>query len=303
MTAIAVSAEVGEAIASGRPVVALESTIFSRLGLPAPANAEALDRCLRAVRAGGAVPALTAVVDGVAHVGVEPAAHARILAGDRKVAARDLPVATAQRWANGATTVSASLALAAGAGVGVFATGGIGGVHRGAAETGDISSDLDAIARYPVVTVCAGAKAFLDLARTLEYLETASVPVLGWRTDRFPAFYARSSGLALPHRVEGADDVASVVAAARQLGWGGGVLVAAPIPEADELDPALLEAAMATALAEADAAGVRGAGVTPFILARIAEATAGQSLPANLALAEHNASVAAAIAVASAASV
>ena len=189
------SAEVAAAVADGRPIVAMESTIFSHLGLPSPANAEALTRCLAAVRAGGAVPAVTAVVDGVARVGIDESEHERILGPARKAAERDVPVAIAQRWPLGATTVSASVALAHAAGVSVFATGGIGGVHRGSEITGDISADLDAIARHPVVTVCAGAKAFLDLPRTLEYLETAGVPVLGWRHDDFPAFYTRSSGL------------------------------------------------------------------------------------------------------------
>lgn len=291
-----VSAEVSEALAAGRAVVALESTIFSHLGLPSPANADALARCLGAVRAGGAVPAVTAVLDGVARVGVEPGEHERILGPARKAAERDLPVAVAQGWAFGATTVSASVALAARAGISVFATGGLGGVHRGAELTFDVSADLDALAVHPVVVVSAGAKAFLDLPRTLEYLETRSVPVLGWRHDQFPAFYTRSSGLVLPHRVEDAATVARVFHARTRP--TGGVLVAVPIPAAAELDPSGLDAALATALADAEAAGVVGAAITPFVLGRIAEATAGDSLPANLALAEHNAAVAAEIAAA-----
>lgn len=290
------SEEVEAARADGRPVVALESTIFSHLGLPSPANAEALSRCLAAVRAGGAVPAVTAVLDGVARVGVDVADHERILGPARKAAERDVPVAVAQRWSLGATTVSASVALADAAGISVFATGGIGGVHRGAEITGDVSADLDAIARHPVVTVCAGAKAFLDLGRTLEYLETAGVPVLGWRHDHFPAFYTRSSGLPVPHRVETAAEVAAVLAARTRPATG--VLVAAPIPEADALDESELDVVLTGALAEVDAAGITGAAVTPFVLGRIAEATAGRSIPANLALAEHNAAVAAEIAVA-----
>jgi pseudouridine-5'-phosphate glycosidase len=290
------SAEVAAAVRDGRPVVALESTIFSHLGLPSPANAEALERCLAAVRAGGAVPAVTAVLDGVARVGIEPHEHPRILGPARKAAERDVPVALAQRWELGATTVSASLALAAAAGIAVFATGGIGGVHRGAELTGDVSADLDAIAHHPVVTVCAGAKAFLDLPRTLEYLETAGVPVLGWRHDWFPAFYTRSSGLAVPHRVESAAEVAAVLA--HRSRPERGVLLTCPIPEADELDPTELDAVLARALADADAAGIVGAAVTPFVLGRIGEATAGRSVPANLALAEHNAAVAAEVAVA-----
>lgn len=290
------SDEVADALADGRAVVALESTIFSHLGLPSPANAEALARCTAAIREGGAVPAVTAVLDGVARVGLDPSEHDRILGAARKVAERDLAVALAQRWEFGATTVSASVALSAHAGVSVFATGGIGGVHRGAELTGDISADLDAMAHHPVVTVSAGAKAFLDLPRTLEYLETVGVPVLGWRTDDFPAFYTASSGLPVPHRVERAAEVAAVHT--HRSRPSSGVLVAVPIPAADALDAGHLDAVLARALADCDAAGIVGAAVTPFVLGRIGEATAGRSVPANLALAENNARVAAEIAVA-----
>lgn len=289
-----VSEEVADALADGRPVVALESTIFSHLGLPSPANAEALARCLAAVRDGGAVPAVTAVLDGRARVGLGEDEHERILGPARKAAERDVAVAVAQRWEFGATTVSASVALAAAAGVPVFATGGIGGVHRGAEITGDVSADLDAIAHHPVVTVCAGAKAFLDLGRTLEYLETVGVPVLGWHHDWFPAFYTRSSGLPVPHRVESATEVSAILAARTRPGTG--VLVTVPIPEADELDAAELDDVLTTALRDAEQAGITGAAVTPFVLGRIGEATAGRSVPANLALAENNARVAAEIA-------
>jgi pseudouridine-5'-phosphate glycosidase len=296
MLAPVLAPEVADAVAGGRAVVALESTIFSHLGLPSPRNAEALDRCLAAVRASGAVPAVTAVLDGVARVGIDGAEHERILGPARKVAERDLGVAIGQRWAFGATTVSASLALADAAGVKVFATGGIGGVHRGAELTGDVSADLDALAHHPVVTVCAGAKAFLDLARTLEYLETVGVPVLGWQHDWFPAFYTRSSGLRVAHRVESAAEVAAILAARSRPSTG--ILVTVPIPEDAELDAGLLDDVLVRALAECDAARIVGAAVTPFVLARIAEATAGDSIPANLALAEHNARVAGEIAVA-----
>ena len=291
-----VSDEVADARAEGRAVVALESTIFSHLGLPSPANAEALTRCLAAVRDGGAVPAVTAVLDGVARVGLSGDEHERILGAARKVAERDLPVAVAQGWGFGATTVSASLALAAAVGVSVFATGGIGGVHRGAEVTGDVSADLDAMAHHPVVTVCAGAKAFLDLARTLEYLETVGVPVLGWRHGDFPAFYTRSSGLPVPHRVESALEVAAVLE--HRTRERSGVLVGVPIPVDAELDPVELDGVLVRALEECDAAGISGAAVTPFVLGRIGEATDGRSVPANLALAENNAAVAAEIAVA-----
>ncbi len=290
------SSEVADAIVDHSPVVALESTIFSNLGLPSPFNADALQRCLAAVRSGGAVPAVTAVLDGVSRVGLNEGEYERILGVARKVAERDLAVAVGQAWQFGATTVSASISLAAAAGVSVFATGGIGGVHRGAEITGDISADLDALAHQPVITVCAGAKAFLDLARTLEYLETVGVPVLGWQHDWFPAFYTRSSGLRLTHRVESGDEVAAIFAARSRV--NSGILVTAPIPHEFELDVEMLDGVLAQALADCATAGVVGAAITPFVLGRIAEATAGRSIPANLALAENNASVAAQLACA-----
>lgn len=275
-------------------MVALESTIFSHLGLPSPHNREALDRCTAAVRATGAVPAVTAVLDGAVRIGLTDAEHERVLGPARKAAERDVAVAVAQGWDVGATTVSASVAIAAAAGVEVFATGGIGGVHRGSEITGDVSADLDAIASHPVVTVSAGAKAFLDLPRTLEHLETAGVPVLGWRHDRFPAFYSRDSGLAVAHRVESADEVARILRARSRA--RSGVLLTVPIPEHAELGG--LDEVLEGALADAARAGIVGAAVTPFVLGRIAEATEGRSIPANLALAEHNAAVAAEVAVA-----
>jgi len=290
--------EVRVALAEHRPVVALESTIFSGLGLPSPANATCLDDCLGVVRREGAVPALTAVIDGRAVVGVDAAAHERVLNGTVKVAARDLGVAVASGVDVGVTTVSASVTRAAAAGISVFATGGIGGVHRGAAETGDISHALTALARHPVVTVSAGAKAFLDLPRTVEELETLGVPVLGFGTDVFPAFYTRDSGVALTCRVDSPFDVAVAFAAARRLGHPGGILVANPIPEEAELDGARIDSALDAALREVDAEGLRGPAVTPLVLAALADATDGESIPANLALAANNAAVAARIAAA-----
>lgn len=290
------STEVREALDAGEPVVAMESTIYSHLGLPSPSNREALERCNAAIRAHGAVPAVAVVLDGVVRLGIDDDQFDRILGPARKTAERDLPVAVAQRWDVGATTVSASVAVAAAAGVQVFATGGIGGVHRGAEMTGDVSADLDALAHHPVVTVSAGAKAFLDLARTLEYLETSGVPVLGWHHDWFPAFYTRSSGLPVAHRVDAADEVADVLVHRSRPNTG--VLVAVPIPAADELDADDLDEVIASALAECAAEGIVGAPVTPFLLERIGRATDGRSVPANLALAENNARVAAEIAVA-----
>jgi pseudouridylate synthase len=290
------SDEVNVAIAEGAAVVAMESTIYSNLGLPAPANAEALERCLVAIRSRGAVPAVTAVIDGVVRAGLLESEHERILGSARKAAERDVAVAVAQRWEFGATTVSASVAIAAAAGISVFATGGLGGVHRGAEMTGDVSADLDALASHRVVSVSAGAKAFLDLGRTLEYLETAGVPVLGWQHDWFPAFYTRSSGFPVAHRVETAIEVAQIFANLTRP--QSGVLVAVPIPEADELDAEHLDDVLDRALADCAAAGITGAAITPFVLGRIGTATDGRSIPANLALAENNAAVAANIAIA-----
>ena len=292
--AIRTSAAVTEALSDGRPVVALESTIFSSLGLPAPANAAALGGCQEALRSGGVEPAVTAVLDGVARVGLEASEEERVLRATTKVAERDLAVAIAQGLDAGVTTVAATVALAHAAGIGVFATGGIGGVHRGAESTLDISADLDALAHHPVITVCAGAKAFLDLPKTVEYLETVGVPVLGWQHDWFPGFYVRSSGLPIPHRVETTREVVDVLR--NRLRPETGVLLTVPIPEADELNPGELQSHLESALATAAAEGVTGAAVTPFILSRIEQETAGQSIPANVALAINNACLAAEVA-------
>jgi pseudouridylate synthase len=295
--ALQISPAVAAAVADGRPVVALESTVFSGLGLPDAAGREARRRTLAALDAGVATPALTAVLDGVARVGVDRSEFERVFATDRKVGERDLPVAVAQRWPAAATTVSASVALAAAARIEVFATGGIGAVHRDWPATGDESADLGALARHPVVTVCAGAKAFLDLPRTLERLESLGVPVLGLGTagGEFPAFWSRRSGLPVPQPVESPAEVGAVVRAARSLGYGGGVLVVTPVPEADEVPFDELTPVIEGALLEAESAGVTGGAVTPFVLGRIAAATGGRTVTANIALLEHNVAVAAAI--------
>ncbi|MEM7324077.1 MAG: pseudouridine-5'-phosphate glycosidase [Actinomycetota bacterium] len=293
--AVAVGAEVAAALEAGRPVVALESTIFSELGLPGPANREALDRVLATVGAGGAVPALTAVLAGLAVVGVDPAEHARICGPATKVAARDLGPAIGQRWDYGATTVSASVTLAAAAGVEVFSTGGIGGVHQGWTTTGDVSADLPALADHQVITVTAGAKVFLDLPATLEYLETASVPVIGWRCDEFPAFHAPSSGLPLTTRADSAAEVAAIARAHWALG-GGGIVVAVPVPEGDGIPIDELQELVDRALAASSSDQVSGAAVTPAVLARMGELSGGRTVTANLALADNNARVAAEIA-------
>ena len=297
---VRVSPLVAGALGGGRAVVALESTVFSSLGLPGPAGAEAQKRVYQAVLTGGALPALTVVLDGEARVGVDDEELPRVIAADRKVAERDVAVAVAQRWPAAATTVSASLSLAAAAGIGVFATGGIGGVHRDWAQTGDESADLGALAHHPVVTVCAGAKSFLDLPRTLERLETLGVPVIGLGTDggRFPAFWSRRSRWPVAHQVATAVEAAEVVRSSRTLGYGGGVLVVTPVPEKDEVPFEELTPFIDAALNAAAEAGVSGGAVTPFVIERIAAATGGRTVAANLALIEHNAGVAAAIAVA-----
>ncbi len=294
---ITIHPEVAEALATNTPVVALESTVYSLLGLPAPANQEALDQCVAAIRAHGCVPAVTAIIDGVPTVGLTDAQIELVLTAEHKIAERDIGVAIAQKWAVGVTTVAASLAISARAGIEVFATGGIGGVHRDSHLTGDISGDLPALAEHRVITVCAGAKAFLDLPKTLEDLETRRVPVLGWRTNELPAFYTQTSGLQVPHRVDTADEVAATFRAHNELS-SGGVLVTAPPPAATALDQSLVDDAITVALAEAAAAGVQGAAVTPMILGRIGAATEGKSIPANIALVANNADVAAQIAVA-----
>lgn len=295
MNSMQVSPEVADALRTQRAVVALESTIFSNLGLPSPANGEALQRCVAAIRSHGAVPAITAVLDGIARVGIAESEHERILGAARKVAERDLAIAIGERWPFGATTVSASLALAARAGIRVFATGGIGGVHRGAELHGDVSADLPALARHPVVTVSAGAKSFLDLPRTVEMLETLGVPVVGYACSEFPAFTVQSSGIPLIHRV---DDVGLLARIAHtRLQFGGGMLVCTPVPTADALDADVMSASIERALRAAANRGISGPGVTPVVLAEIASDTSGVAVRANLALAENNARLAAALAV------
>lgn len=288
------SDEVIAAQEQGRAVVALESTIFSTLGLPRPWNETALTSCEDAIHSHGCVPAVTAVIDGEVRLGLARSERSLVLGDARKMAERDIAVAVAQRWSFGATTVSAAVAIAAAGGVDVFATGGIGGVHRGAESSGDVSADLDAIAGSPVITVSAGAKAFLDLARTLEYFETSGVPVIGWQHDWFPAFYTRSSGLPVPHRVETAEEVAAIHS--HRTRADRGMLLTVPIPEADELDKESIDKAIAQALLECESAGVSGAAVTPHVLAAISRVTEGSSLPANVSLARNNADVAARVA-------
>jgi len=293
---VAWGAEARAAREEGRALVALESSVLAQ-GLPIPANREAMARMRAAVLAGGAVPAVTGVVHGTITVGVEGADLERFLRreGVPKVSARDLPVAMVRRT-DGATTVAASLSICTAAGLDVFATGGIGGVHREPAF--DESADLVELGRSRVVVVCAGAKSILDLPATLERIESLGVTLLGYRTDEFPGFFTMSTGLRVPARVESAAEVAGVLRHARALGRPGAVLVVQPPPAAAALDGDLVESAVAEALVLARAAGVRGAAVTPFLLAAVERATAGRSLAANLALLESNAGLAAEVAVA-----
>ena len=288
--------DVARALARGAPVVALESTIIAH-GLPYPDNLEVARALEAAVRDGGAVPATIAVVAGAIRVGLDDDALGRLAEhGARfvKAGATDLGVHVA-RGGDAATTVSATAAIAAIAGIRVFATGGIGGVHRG--DAGDVSHDLTVLARTPIAVVSAGAKAILDLPRTLETLETLGVLAIGLGTDELPGFYVRSTGLRLDHRADDVGALAAICRARWALGQGG-VLVCNPIPEADALDGAAIERTIADALAEAAAAGVAGKRLTPFLLQRIAAATGGAAVRANRALALHNAAVAARLATA-----
>ena len=294
--ALNIGSEVGDALTSGIPAVALESTIFSELGLPEPANRQCFRRVQAAVRAAGAVPALCGVLDGKAIVGANFAQAERLFGGSIKVGARDLGPAVADGLPVGVTTVSATVTLAAAAGIEVFATGGIGGVHRGADRSGDVSADLEAMARHRVVVVSSGVKAFLDVSATFERLETLGVAVLGWRTDRFPAFYVRDGGPELTSVVHDGHQVAAALRASGALGHPGGILVANPIPPDAELDAAAVAEAVADAEAAARLEGVSGGDITPVVLAALAEVTGGAVVPANIALAESNAMVAAEIA-------
>ena len=293
--------EVAEALAAGRPVVALESTIISH-GLPRPDNLRVAREIEDSVRAGGAVPATIAVVGGVPCIGLDDAALRTIAEDDGvvKVSVRDLGTLVA-KGGHGATTVAATSHLAALAGITVFATGGLGGVHRGARETWDESADLTTLATTPVTVVCAGVKSILDVAATLERLETLNIPVLGYRTDRFPGFYLADSGHGLDWRVESAAEIADVLRARQALECDGGVLVVNPVPQAEELDRGLHDEVLASGLAAADAAGVHGKDVTPFLLEHFHTETDGRSLAVNVALVRSNATLAAAIASALAA--
>ncbi len=290
------SDEVAEAMADGRPVVALESTIITH-GMPWPRNVETARAVEVEVRAAGAVPATIAVIDGALRAGLTAEELDRLgqAEGVFKATRRDLAPIIAKKGTAG-TTVAATMVIAAMAGIPVFATGGIGGVHRGASETFDISADLTELAATPVTVVCAGAKSILDIPKTLEVLETRGVPVLGYRTHAFPAFFTRDSGERLDFSCESPEEIAEVIATHRALGFSSGILVANPIPEAAALDPGLIDSRVAAALADAEAAGVARKEVTPYLLGRVLDLTEGRSLEANIALVRDNARLAAGIA-------
>ena len=289
-----VAPEVQKALEAGKPVVALESTIISH-GMPYPQNYETALQVEEIIRSEGAVPATCAVLGGRLKAGLR-AEEIEYLGKQgqavTKASRRDLPVLVA-RGLDGATTVTTTMMIAAMAGIRVFATGGIGGVHRGAETTMDISADLEELAQTPVMVICAGAKSILDLGLTLEYLETKGVPVLGYGTEELPAFYTRHSGFKVDCRVDTPEELAGVYQAQRAMGYAGGLLVTNPIPEAYSMDKAVIDAAIEKALAEAGAAGVRGKETTPFLLAKVKELTGGDSLASNIQLVFNNARLAA----------
>ena len=293
------SPEVAEALAQGGPVVALESTIISH-GMPYPQNVETALAVEDILRQRGVTPATVAVLGGRLKAGLsrDEIAHlGRKGYAVPKASRRDLPALVA-RGSDGATTVATTMIVAALAGIPVFATGGVGGVHRGAERSMDISADLEELARTPVMVICAGAKSILDLGLTLEYLETRGVPVLGYGTEELPAFYTRSSGFSVDYRVDSPEELAKIYRTQRELGYPGGLLVTNPIPEEYSMDKAVIDAAIAAALEEANALGVRGKQVTPFLLARVKELTGGDSLESNIQLVFHNVRLAAETALA-----
>jgi pseudouridylate synthase len=287
------SPEVAEALSAKKPIVALESTIITH-GMPYPRNVETARFVEEAAREMGAVPATIAVIDGRFRVGLEGHEIERLgelTGGVVKASRRDLALVAARKGSAG-TTVAATMFIAGLAGLEVFATGGIGGVHRGAEETFDISADLVELARTRVAVVCAGAKSILDIEKTLEYLETQGVAIVGYRCDEFPAFYARSSGFRLEHRCDGLHDLARMIRLQRDVGPGG-LLIANPIPQDHALEQAAIEERIAEAVAEAKAQGVAKKEATPFLLQRVVELTEGKSLEANVALIRNNAMLAA----------
>ena len=292
-----VNPEVAEAIANGKPVVALESTIISH-GMPYPQNVETALAVEKIIRDNGAVPATIAIIGGRLKAGLtaeEIEYFGKKGQAIHKASRRDLAVLCA-RGEDGATTVTTTMIIAHMAGIKIFATGGIGGVHRGAETTMDISADLEELGQTPVMVVCAGAKSILDLGLTLEYLETKGVPVIGYGTDELPAFYTRKSGFGVDYRLDTPDEVAAAFRAKLEMGLGGGMLVTNPIPEEYSMDPDVINRAIDAAVAEANAKGIKGKQTTPFLLARIKDITGGDSLASNIRLVYNNAALAAQVA-------
>ena len=297
-TYLDISPEVRQALAEGKPVVALESTIISH-GMPYPKNVETALLVEKTIRENGAVPATIAIIGGRLKAGLSPDEIEYLGKAGPKVAKasrRDLAAIVA-RGADGATTVTTTMIIAHMAGIKVFATGGIGGVHIGAEVTMDISADLEELGSTPVMVVCAGAKSILDLGLTLEYLETKGVPVIGYGTDELPAFYTRRSGFGVDYRVDSPEELATMFKAHLALGMKGGMLVTNPIPEEYAMDKAVIDAAIEQALSDAKAAGIHGKETTPFLLAKVVELTGGDSLESNIRLVLNNATVAAKTAV------
>ncbi len=297
-----VAPEAAAALRAGKPVVALESTIISH-GMPYPQNVETALNVEKLIRDNGAVPATVAVIGGRLKAGLTEAEIdylGKAGAAVAKASRRDLPVLVAKGM-DGATTVTTTMMIAAMAGIRVFATGGIGGVHRGAEVTMDISADLEELAETPVMVICAGAKSILDLGLTLEYLETKGVTVIGYGTGELPAFYTRTSGFRVDYRLDTPEELAAAFHAKRVLGLRGGMLVTNPIPEPYSMDPAVINAAIDSAVREANERGIRGKATTPFLLAKIKELTGGDSLDANIQLVYNNARLAARTAAALAA--
>lgn len=293
-----ISEEVRHALEQGKPVVALESTIISH-GMPYPDNVKTALTVEKTVRENGAVPATIAIIKGVPTVGLSEEEIEHLgKEGTKvvKVSRRDIPVVIAKKL-DGATTVASTMIFAEMAGIKVFAPGGIGGVHRGATETMDISADLEELHQTNVTVVCAGAKSILDLGLTLEYLETKGVPVLGYKTDELPAFFTRKSGFKVDYRMDSPEEIAAAVKAKDALGLSGGMLVANPVPEEYSMDPDKIEAVISEAVEEAKALGIAGKKVTPFLLEKIRNVTGGDSLFTNVKLVLNNAALAAKIAV------
>ena len=293
---LSIAPEIQDALEHHLPIVALESTIISH-GMPHPQNLEMARDVEALVRENGAVPATIAVMDGKIRVGLSAAQLERLAteSGVLKVSRRDLGFALA-RGRTGATTVAATLLGAHRAGIRIFATGGLGGVHRGVEHTLDISADLPELAQTPVAVVCAGVKSILDIGRTLEYLETAGVPVLGFQTEDFPAFYTRSSGLKVAHRMESAAEVAALLREHWKLGLNSGVVIANPVPLESAMPEVEISSAIESALEGVSARGITGKDITPFLLGFIVQATGGRSLETNIALVKNNAVVAARVA-------